>query len=64
MAGFKNDKFISKQAKNDRVLDKALEIWQTHSSRPLTREDAREIAENVVGFFRILQEWEVKEKAN
>ncbi len=51
------------KAEEDRVLDKALEIWQTHSSRPLTREDAREIAENIVGLFQILQEWELQEKS-
>ena len=34
-----------------------LELWQRRASRELTGEDAREIAENVAGFFRLLLEW-------
>ncbi len=38
-------------------IDRTLEVWQPRTSRALTREDARQIAENVTGFFRILLEW-------
>ena len=31
--------------------------------RPLTEEDAREIAENMTGFFRVLLEWKAKKRA-
>jgi hypothetical protein len=37
--------------------DPILEIWQPHSPTPLTLEDSREIAANVVGFFRVLHKW-------
>ena len=40
------------------VIDQTLEVWQPRTSQILTREDAREIVENVTGYFRILQEWE------
>jgi hypothetical protein len=52
---------------NDNLLDKTLTVWQPRSRRNLSREDAREIAENVTGFFSILHEWsrgEVSPAAN
>ena len=38
------------------------ETWQPRAGRNLSDEDAREIAENVTGFFRLLLEWEASEK--
>jgi hypothetical protein len=38
-------------------LDQAREFWQRRTGRPLTREDARQITENITGFFAILGEW-------
>jgi len=38
------------------------EVWQQRAARSLSDEDAREIAENVTGFFRLLLEWEASEK--
>jgi hypothetical protein len=45
----------------DQHLDATVEFWQPLASRVLTREDAREITENVLGFFRTLQEWQANE---
>ncbi len=45
-------------------VDRTLEVWQPRASRPLTREDARQIAEHVTGFMRILLEWEAAERAS
>ena len=42
---------------SEEYLDQTIEVWQLHSRRTLTREDAAEIAENVLGFFRVLEEW-------
>jgi len=39
---------------------RTLELWGRRSSRPLTEEDAREITENMTGFFRVLLEWKAK----
>jgi hypothetical protein len=44
------------------LIDQTLEFWQARSPQTLTREDAREIIENVTGFFRILQEWEAADR--
>jgi hypothetical protein len=32
-------------------------VWRTRSQRELSREDARQIVENVSGFFSILYGW-------
>jgi hypothetical protein len=38
------------------------ETWQPRLACSLSDEDASEIAENVTGFFRLLLEWEAREK--
>jgi hypothetical protein len=43
-------------------IDQTIAIWQNRTDRRLTREDGREIIENITGFFTILQEWERKER--
>jgi hypothetical protein len=48
---------------DDRIA-RTLEIWSRRSSRPLTEEDAREIAENMTGFFRVLLEWKAKKRVS
>jgi hypothetical protein len=45
------------------LIDQTIAIWQPRTERRLTREDGREIIENIAGFFTILQEWERKERA-
>jgi hypothetical protein len=42
---------------NDNLLDKTLAVWRPRSYRELSREDAREIAENISGFFSVLNDW-------
>ena len=41
---------------SDEFLDETIRVWQPYSKEPLTREDAREIAENFVGLFETLME--------
>ena len=43
-------------------LKETLEFWQARTKRKLTIEDARQIQENMTGFFKIQLEWEAKEK--
>ncbi len=38
----------------DQLIDEVIEIFQPRSSVPLTREDGREIFENLTGFFNTL----------
>jgi hypothetical protein len=41
------------------LLEETIRFWQPRTSRPLTAEDARQMVENVTGFFTILQSWSV-----
>lgn len=45
------------------IIDQTIAIWQLRAKRELTREDGREIIENMTGFFRILQEWDRVDRA-
>ena len=47
----------SSHAAHDDLFDRTSEVWQPRIGRNLTDEDARQIAENVTGFFAILAEW-------
>lgn len=49
--------FRPAEAASDDFLDETLRVWQPHSKKPLNREDAREIVENISGFFRVLRDW-------
>ena len=44
-------------AANDKLIDRTHEVWKPRLGRELSREDARQIVENVTGFFAILTEW-------
>jgi hypothetical protein len=49
------------QVKTD-FLEQAVAFWQPRTSQKLTREDGRQIVENVSAFFQILLEWETAER--
>jgi hypothetical protein len=44
-------------AANDNLIDRTIALWQPRLRRDLSREDARQIVENVTGFFKLLAEW-------
>lgn len=48
-------------AANDNLKDdlvrRTRQVWQPRLGRDLSREDARQIAENMAGFFSVLAEW-------
>jgi hypothetical protein len=39
------------------LIEGTIQVWQPRCSHPLTGEDARQMVENVVGFFTTLQGW-------
>ena len=47
---------------NDEFIKYTLEVWQPRTPRRLTEEDAREIIDNITGFFKVLIEWDEKER--
>jgi hypothetical protein len=44
-------------AASDHLIDRTRQVWQPRLGRKLSREDARQISENVTGFFAVLAEW-------
>ena len=46
------------------LLDQTIKVWQPHYQEPLTREDARQILENTVVFFRTLMVWKFGSQSN
>lgn len=46
----------------NQLIARTLGFWQGRSSQTLTREDARDIIENVSGFFRVLQKWDAADQ--
>jgi hypothetical protein len=43
------------------LTEHTIAVWQPRLRRCLSNEDAREIAENMTGFFTILAEWSRQE---
>jgi hypothetical protein len=41
----------------DDLIRRTREVWQPRLGRDLSREDARQIAENMIGFFSVMAEW-------
>ena len=39
------------------LLEETIQFWHHRTSRPLTHEDARQMVENVSGFFTTFQRW-------
>jgi hypothetical protein len=44
-------------AANDNLVDRTRQVWQPRTGRDLTNEEARQIANNLTGFFSVLAEW-------
>ena len=44
-------------AAKDDLIDRTRQVWRPRLGRDLSREDARQIVENVTGFFALLAEW-------
>jgi hypothetical protein len=51
-----------KQCEKTELIQQTLDFWQPRTPQTLTPEDARQIVENISGFFRILLEWESAER--
>jgi hypothetical protein len=46
------------------LIRHTIRVWQPRLGRPLTEEDARQILNSVVGFFRVLEVWDHKERGD
>lgn len=54
--------FSRQRAVDDAFLEKTIQLFQERTGQTLSKEDARQIVENVTGFFRILQNWDRAER--
>lgn len=43
-------------------LDETVAFWSPKYGREITREEAREIIENMTGFFLLLHEWDEQDR--
>ena len=43
------------------LTEHTIAVWQPRTSRRLSQEDARQITENLTGFFSVLAEWSRQE---
>ena len=44
------------------MVEQTLSIWQPRAPRALAADDAHQIIANITGYFRILEDWDRKEK--
>ncbi len=58
--GHQSSRLMSMEQRDTRhqLHEETLQVWQPRSDGRLTKEDTREIAANMTGFFRLLSEWD------
>ncbi|ESW69222.1 hypothetical protein NKK52_31885 [Mesorhizobium sp. C277A] len=49
--------YSRRRAVDDALLERTVQLFEARTGRLLSKEEARQIVENVSGFFRILAEW-------
>lgn len=47
---------------NHNLIEQTHRLWRSHLGRDVSCEDARQVAENVTGFFAVLEEWSYAER--
>ncbi|MBZ9847425.1 hypothetical protein LB565_05395 [Mesorhizobium sp. CA14] len=52
------DLFSRQRVVDEAFLERTARLFEPRMGRPLSTEDARQIVDNIGGFFRILAEWE------
>ena len=50
-------------AGTEKLIDSTMRLWQQRMRRDISRQDARQIIEQVTGFFDVLKEWERDSRA-
>lgn len=52
------DLFSRRRVVDEPLLERTARLFEARMGRSLSTEDARQIVDNIGGFFRILAEWE------
>lgn len=55
--------FLRQRSVDDGVLEKVIDLFEKRAHRTLSKEDARQIVENLSGFFQVLAEWDRAERS-
>lgn len=50
------------QKKKEDIIKDTVEFWKKRTDKEFSPEDAKEIINNISGFFQILAEWDRKDK--
>ncbi|HVT28219.1 MAG TPA: hypothetical protein VHE81_09410 [Lacipirellulaceae bacterium] len=53
-----SDSSTTKSYPSADLIQHTIRVWEPRLGRTLSEEDARQIPENVVGFFRVLHSWD------
>jgi len=48
--------------RNDELIGRTREVWQPRLGRDVTRDEAKQIAASLTGFFAVLAEWSRADK--
>ena len=66
MKPMQSDIFIPQTRDEGRpeLIQDTIRFWEGRSGRQVSPEEAREMIENVVGYFSLLAEWDSAEKAH
>jgi hypothetical protein len=54
--------FSRQRAVDEALLETTIRLFEKRTGRTLTKEDARQIVENLTGFFQVLAEWDRTER--
>lgn len=57
-----SDSTLSRSYPSADLIQHTIRVWEPRLGRPLSEEDARQILENVVGFFHVLHGWDRKQR--
>ncbi len=44
------------------LIEQTKQFWQARTGEPISDEDAWEMIENITGFFKVLIEWDEKDR--
>jgi hypothetical protein len=56
--GAEIDPFLRRRAVDEALLEQTARLFEARFGQPLSTEDARQIIDNLGGFFSILAEWD------
>jgi hypothetical protein len=50
------------KSRQSSLVEETQRVWQSRLGRDLSREEARQLTSNIIGFFRTLSDWSATER--